>query len=339
MAVSGTVTYRPTINTVINDALAQVGAFDIESGGTPTAAQTAMALRMANYLVKTWSTRGMQLWERRWGVIFPQLNQATFILGNPGPAGDHATLSTPMDSNFIQTTLASNASGTTADLTSIVSQLNTVGSPGVTVANGFNIGIELDNGTVQWTTVNGAPVGNVVTLTAALTDSASAGNYVYCYETKLIRPLRVTEAFVRQLNGNNDTPCRIMSRQEYNMFGQKSSAGTPVQLYYDPQSNTGNLYIYPVFQNVQQVLFIQFEKPIDDFATVSDDFDMPQEWAEALMWNMAWRMCPAYQVPTSQAKEIKELALFTYETIDGWDQEIASVQMQPSNWPMMEGNR
>jgi len=201
----------------------------------------------------------------------------------------------------------------------------------------------LDDGTVQWTTVNGAPAGLVVTLTAALTDSASSGNYVYCYQTKMIRPLRVISAFVRQLGAtlatSNDTPCRIMSREEYNMFGQKASAGTPVQLYYDPQSNTGNLYIYPVFQNVQQALFIQFEKPIDDFATVSDDFDMPQEWAEALVWNMAWRMCPAYQVPSKQVDQIKELALFSYDMIDGWDQEIASVQMMPSNWPMMEGNR
>jgi len=344
MAVSGTITYRPTINTVINDALAQVGAYDIESGGTPTSAQTAMALRMANYLVKTWGTRGMQLWERRWAVVFPQLNQGVYVLGSPGPAGDHATLTTPLNSNFIVTTLSADAAetDTTIDVTSLTANLDSVGSPGVTITSGYNIGVQLDDGTVQWTTVNGAPSGDTVTLTAALTDDASSGNYVYCYQTKLIRPLRVTEAFVRQLGAtlltSNDVPCRVMSREEYNMFGQKSSAGTPVQLYYDQQSNTGNLYLYPVFQNVEQLLFIQFEKPIDDFGSASEDFDMPQEWAEALMWNMAWRMCPAYQVPAAQVKEIKELALFTYDIIDGWDQEVASIQMQPSNWPMMEGN-
>ncbi len=345
MSTSGTVTYRPTINTVINDALAQVGAFDIESGGTPTAAQTAMALRMANYLVKTWGTRGMQLWERRWAVVFPQEGQGTYVLGSPGPAGDHATLTTPLDSNFIQTTLttAAIAGATTIVVDSVTAQLNTVGSPGVTITSAYNIGIQLDDGTIQWTTVNGAPSGTTVTITAALTDSASSGNYVYCYQTKLIRPLRVTDAFVRQLSSSNgpaynDTPVRIMSREEYNMFGQKYSQGTPVQIYYDPQSNTGNLYIYPVFQNVQQVLFIQFEKPIDDFASASDDFDMPQEWAEALMWNIAWRMGPAYEVSGVKMKQIQELAVMTYEQVDNWDQEIASLTIQPSNWPQMEGN-
>lgn len=342
MAVSGTITYRPTINTVINDALAQVGALDPESGLSPSASQTASALRMANSLVKTWGTRGLQLWERRYGVIFPQLNQGLFVLGSPGPAGDHACLTTPLNGGFVQTTLAANAvsGATTIEVASVTGQLNTVGNPAVSITSGYNIGIELDDGTLQWTTVNGAPSGTTVTLSAALTDDVTEGSYVYCYQTKLMRPLRIGDAFVRQVAGGNDTPCRIISREEYNRFGMKSSEGTPVQLYYDPQSNTGNLYTYPVFPNVQQLLFIQFEKPIDDFATASDDFDMPQEWAEALMWNIAWRMAPGYQVPTATMREIKELALYTYEQLDGWDQETASVYLQPSSWGYhMDGQR
>lgn len=334
MPVSGTVTYRPTINTVINDALAQVGALDIESGGTPTAAQTAMALRISNYLVKFWGTRGMQLWERRYGVVFPQKNQGVFVLGSPGPAGDHACLTTPLNSGFVQTTLSANASSgdSTVDVTSITGQLNTVGNPAISISNGYYIGIQLDDGTLQWTTVNGAPAGTTVTLTAALTGSASAGNYVYSYQTKLIRPLRIGDAFVRQVAQGNDTPCRIISRDEYNRFGQKSSPGTTVQIYYDQQSNTGNLYVYPTFSSVQQLLFIQFQKPIDDFATASDDFDMPQEWAEALLWNIALRLCPAYEVPDSKVKQIAALASLSYEQLNGWDQEPASIFMSPNDW-------
>jgi hypothetical protein len=57
------------------------------------------------------------------------------------------------------------------------------------------------------------------------------------------------------------------------------------------------------------------------------------------MWNLAWRLCPSYQTPKDTVKEIKELALFTYEQIDGWDQEVASMFLQPSTWPNMEGNK
>jgi hypothetical protein len=341
LAVSGTITYRPTASTIITDALTQVGGIDPESGLGASATQTATALRMLNALVKTWGTRGLQLWERRYGVVFPQNGQGLFVLGSPGPAGDHACLTTPLNGGFIQTTLSADAASgaTTISVTSVTGQLDTVGNPAVSITNAYNIGIELDDGTLQWTTVSGAPSGTTVTLAAALTDDAGEGNYVYCYQTKLIRPLRIVDAFVRQVAAGNDVPCRVMSREEYNRFGSKSSEGTPVQLYYDPQSNTGNLYIYPTFSSVQQLLFIQFEKPIDDFATTADDFDMPQEWAEALMWNLAWRLCPSYQTPKDTVKEIKELALFTYEQIDGWDQEVASMFLQPSTWPNMEGNK
>lgn len=341
MPVSGTVTYRPTIGTVITDALIQVGAIDPESGLSATTAQNNMGLRLANSLLKFWGTRGIQLWEQRWGVVFPQQNQGTFVLGSPGPAGDHACLSSPLNGGFIATTLATGAAAgdSLIDVTSITGQLNTVGNPAVSITDQYNIGIQLDSGLVQWTTVSGAPVGTLVTLANILTDSASSGNMVYCYQTKLIRPLRVTGAFVRTVSGSSDVPCRVMSREEYNMFGQKSSTGTPVQLYYDAQLNSGTLYLYPAFSTVQQLLFIQFEKPIDDLAATTDDFDLPQEWSEALMWNIAWRMCPAYEVPTEKVKQIAAFATMTYEQLDGWDQEPASLFIQPSNWPMMEGNK
>lgn len=335
MASSGTVTYRPTAETIITDALIQVGALDPEDGGTPTATQSATALRMLNSIVKSWETRGLQLWERKYAVVFPQYQQGTFVLGSPGPAGDHACLSTPLNSGFVQTSLTTGAAATdtTIVVDTVTGQLNTVGSPATTITNGYHIGVQLDSGELQWTTVNGAPSGTTVTLTNALTGAASAGNYVYCYQTKLFRPLRITDAFVRQVAGGSDTPCRIMSREEYNRFGDKTSLGTPVQLYYDPQVNSGTLYMYPTFPDVQQLVFIQVERPIDDFATVSNDFDMPQEWAEALMWNLAWRLGPSYELSSTKMNQIKELALYTYEMIDGWDQEVASVYMQPSSTP------
>jgi hypothetical protein len=122
------------------------------------------------------------------------------------------------------------------------------------------------------------------------------------------------------------------------MFGQKASTGTPVQLYYDNQRDAGNLYTYPIFSSTSQLLFVQFERPIDDLvATTGEDFDMPQEWGEALMWNLAWRLCPQYEVPKVKKDMIQELAIFTYEMVDGWDQEVASIQMQP-DYTMFMGN-
>lgn len=333
MATSGTVTYRPNRNEIIKGALRLVQAYDFENAAGPTTNQITFAAEALNQLVKAWEAVGLQLWEKRWAVVFPQPSQGVFALGSPGPAGDHATITTPLGvGGFVQTTLASDAAAAaTTIVVDSVSSDSTAGIAAVSITNAYNIGIELDDGTLQWTTVNGAPAGTTVTLTAALTSAASDGNNVFCYQTKLIRPLRITDGFVRNIPGANDTPCSLIPREWYNRFGYKASTGVPTQMYYDAQSNIGYLYIYPTFSVVDQVLYIEFQKPIDDFTTSTDDFDMPQEWAEALKFNLALRLSPEYEVSEKKFKQIAALAKASYEMIYDWDQEIASAYMQPNN--------
>lgn len=338
MATSGTVTYRPTVATVIAQALTIVGAIDPDAGGSPTSAQSTDALTTINMLLKHWEANGLQLWETQYGVIFPVPNQAVFKLGSPGPAGDNACISEPLGMGFVQTTLSADAAlgASTIDVESI-SGVATTAIAATTMATGYFIGIQLDDGSMQWTTINGAPSGTTVTLTAALTDSASAGNYVYSYQTKMIRPLRILDGFLRQAAGGNDIPVMILSREEYNRFGMKQSIGSPIQLYYDPQENTGYLYMYPVFPTCDQIMYIQFQSPIEDIGSTSEDFDLPQEWAQALTWQLAYLLAPKYEVAEIKFKMIKTMADDFFRLLDSWDQEAASVFIQPLEWPYSNG--
>lgn len=339
MATSGTVTFRTNRDAIINGALRLVNAYDPENSSGPTAGQVTNAAEALNLMVKTWEAAGLQLWERKYGVIFPQQGQGIFVLGSPGPAGDHACLSTPLGSGFVQTTLTDTASsGATSITVDTTSGLSTAGITATSITDTYNIGIQQDDGSVHWTTVSGAPVSTTVTLAVGLTDDATAGNYVFCYQTKLIRPLRILDAFVLQLagdstgyptTGGNSIPVRIVSKDEYNAFGAKNAQGTPIQLAYHPQSNNGIVYLYPTFLVANQLLYIEFTKPIDDFASASDDYDMPQEWGEALKFNLALRIAPEYEVPKAKYDQIKELAGALYTFVEGYDQEAASMYLQP----------
>lgn len=334
MAVSGTVTYRNTRDEIIKGALRLVGAYDPENTSGPTAGQISNASEALNQLLKFWETQGLHLWERRYGVIFPQYQQSQFVLGSPGPAGDHACLSTPLGTGFVQTTLSADAASgdSTVSVTSISSS-GTVGTPAISMANGYYIGIQLDSGELYWTTVSGAPSGTTVTLAVALTGAASSGNTVYSYQTKLIRPTRIKDAFLRQVANGNDVPCMIIAREVYNRFGGKTTSfGTPVQIYYDPQRDTGNVYLYPGFSSVTQLLYIEFEKPIDDITAADQDYDLPQEWGAPLKFNLALVISPEYEVSTEKFKQIKVLADEHLKQVEGWDQEDASLQLQPANW-------
>ncbi len=337
MTTSGTIVFRSTRDELIQGALRLCKAIDPENTGAtiPTAAQVTNAAEALNMMVKTWETEGLQLWERKYGVIFPQKAQQVYTLGSPGPGGDHACLSTPVGTGYVKTTLtaAIAIAGTTAALTAI-SNTGTVGVPAITIATTWNIGIQQSDGTMHWTTVNGAPSGLNVTLTTGPTVACAVGATVFAYLTKLMRPLRILDGFVRQAS-LNDVPCLMIPRENYNRFGNKYSQGTSIQLYYDPQENTGHLYVYPTTQDVTQQIFIEFQKPIEDFAAAANDFDLPQEWGEALKFNLALRIAPEYGVKKDQYAMIKELATMSFAKLNAWDQENASVFIQPSNWPYL----
>lgn len=336
MATSNVVTFRLNRDQVITQALIKVGALDPENTASITTPQLTNAAQVLNLMMKGWEAQGLQLWERKYGVVFPQKNQAVYILGSPGPAGDHACLSTPLGSGFIRTTAvgAIAALGTSVTVVA-VSNSGTVGLPAITMANGDNIGIQQSDGTMFWTTIANVNTGTkVVTLTAGPTVGSIVGAYITTYTTKLMRPLRILDGFTRQAAGN-DIPHLILPREQYNRFGQKTSAGTSIQTYYDVQENSGHLYVYPTTQDVTQMLFIEFQKPIDDFVGASDDFDMPQEWGEAIIWNLALRLLTDYGTPEERATRIERLAAEFFKKLDGWDQEIGSLYLQPSQWAYM----
>jgi len=241
MATSGTLTFRVNRSELINAALRITGVLDPEVG-TASSNQLSFGGQALNLMLKSWEAYGLQLWQRRYAAIFPQESQEVYVLGSPGPAGDHACLSTPLGTGFVSTTLsaAGAAAASTITVTS-VSTTGTVGVPSISMLTTWYIGIELDDGTRQWTTINGAPSGTTVTLTTALTSAAASGNSVISYATKLTRPLRILDGFTRQ-SGGNDVPHLMLSREQYNRFGMKSSSGTTIQSYYDPQANTGHFY-------------------------------------------------------------------------------------------------
>ena len=330
--VSGSVDYKITRDTLSTAALRLLGVVDPENAAGPTTNQLANAAEAMNLMIKQWQDIGIQLWERKYAAIFPQKNQQVYVLGNPGPEGDHACLSTPLGTGFVKTTLtAAIATGGTSAVLDTISTSGTIGVPAISIATAWYIGIQLDTGYVYWTTVNGAPSGTTCTLIAGLPSSASAGNVVYSYAVKLMRPLQVLDGFLRQIGGN-DSPCNMIPRENYNRFGMKTSAGNTTQLYYDPQFTTGNLYVYPTMNVSTGVLYIEFTKPIDDMDTATDDFNFPQEWLNPLKFNLALMMAPEYEVGEAKFKQIQYLAQTSFEAVKAYDQEDSSLFIQPSNW-------
>ena len=337
MATSGTYTNRTNRNEIINGALRLLSAVDPENTAGATSTQITNGAEALNLMVKAFANKGLHIWERKYGVIFPQYSQGVYVLGSPGPAGDHASLTSPLGAGFVATTLSSAAASgaTTISVTSVTSRVNTAGSTGTTITDTYAIGVELDDKTVQWTTVSGAPSGTTVTLATALTGAAASGNAVYVYQTKLIRPLRINQAFIHDLDGDEGREIRVIPKDEYNNLSNKTAVGATVSVSYDPRINTGHLYVYPEFDRTDKLLYIEFQSPIEDFTSSTHDYDMPQEFGELLKFQLAVRMAPEYEVPSSKFKQLVYLADMAWDAADGYDQEYpSSVTFQPApQWP------
>jgi len=133
------------------------------------------------------------------------------------------------------------------------------------------------------------------------------------------KPLKVIGAFLHNTSTDLDIPMRIVTRQEYNLLGNKTTEGQPVQIFYEPLNTTGVLHVFPAPDQTSATnttITIVYQRPFEDFDTTADEPDFPQEWYEALKFGLADRLAPEYGVPIvdrndirSRAKELKDSAL------------------------------
>ena len=152
MSTSNSHDYNLTGTLIIREALELIGA--VGAGDVVSAEDQSTCLRSLNMMVKAWQNEGIGLWKTVEASLFPSYQGYSYSIG---PTGDHC--STGGYKTEIATAAASGANTITVDTDE-------------NMTDGDYIGIELDDGTLQWTTINGAPAADVVTLTAALTNDS-----------------------------------------------------------------------------------------------------------------------------------------------------------------------
>lgn len=313
MTTSGSVDFSVSRDNIIADALGLVGGLDV--GGTVTSAQTTHSARFLNMIVKAWQSKGIQLWARKTGYILPVSATNSVSLG---ASGGHATLS------YTQTTLAA----AVADGASTITVASATG-----ISNGYYIGIEQDDGTMHWTTVNGAPSGTTVTLTAAVTEDCESGDYVYVYQTKLQRPIRIVEAYIHDQSTSVDTWVEVAAKSKYDSYANKIHEGSPIICSYDPQLDNGVFYFAPRFDDGRELFIVIFQRPFEDFDATGDTPDFPSEAYLALTYGLATVLAPTYGLPVQDRALLKAEAKEYFDLFASNEPEEGSLEIQPDVRP------
>lgn len=171
---------------------------------------------------------------------------------------------------------------------------------------------------------------------AAVTLVASQGNYALATLFSK-KPLRVLSVRRRLTTSTTDTPMHALSRDEYDNLPNKTVEGTPTSFYYDPQRATGTLYVWPEPTSAvatANTLRVTYLRPIEDFDASNNDPDLPQEWLNALIWNLADELEAEYPLnDPRRAGKIHDRAVETKAAIEAWDTEPASLFLQPAYGP------
>jgi hypothetical protein len=308
MATSGTSAFNVTRNEICQDAARKIGA--MRAGATMSSAMLTDFARALNSMVKAWSADGLHVWTVAEGVLFPQSSQVSYSAG--AGATDHITQS------YVATALASAAaSGATS--------LSVDSIAGISDAN--YVGVMLDSGSLQWTTANGVPAGSTIALDDALTDAAAAGNAVFAYTSKIVRPLRVTAARRYNVaNGQDTALADPVSRLEYDAIPNKAQTGIVNLIFYDPQLTLGVFKLWQPPSTVTDLIKFVWWRPIEDFNAAGDNPDLPQEWIRTLTWNLALEMAPEFDVPVQKYMQVQAMAASTLEQVSGFGREAESIQ-------------
>lgn len=295
MTTSGSTNFSLNGDQIITAALRVLRVID--AGGTAPAGDITTGRQALNLMLKSWAgLKDIDLWLTQEACLFLEYDEQKYTLG---PSGDYCGVL----SDCVKTQLAADSAATDTTLT--VDSITGI-------SNGDYIGVELDDGTLEWTTVNGAPSGTTVTITTGVTSAASTDNWIFAFTTKITRPMELLEARIRDTDDNDQHLTIVKNREDF--FGwitDVTSRGETTHLWYDPVPTNGRIYTWPVADDVTKRLIFTMRRTVEDFDAASDDFDGPPELINALKWNLAVDLAPEYGRDLNQLVIAKAVESFT----------------------------
>lgn len=151
------------------------------------------------------------------------------------------------------------------------------------------------------------------------------------------RPDRLETAYLRQLVAappfQVDFPIQILeAREDYSRISLKELTSFTRYMWYDADYPLGRIYPWPLPNATIYSLHILVKAPLNQFNTLTDTFNLPLEYENAIHWNLVDRFVAAYQVPLDpdQRNKISKLAKESLNTIRKANTQIARLTMPPN---------
>lgn len=326
MATSGSWNFSATAGDVIRSALEDLGV--VPPGAAIPSAWSTMALQRLNFLAKQWQGNsdlapGMKVWTRQRIALFLEYGQQEYLVG---PASTDSRCATTWGHTTIDVVEA--ASQTTISVAATTDSTTNPRSS-VTMTAGDIIGIEMDDGTMHWSTIASISAGDTVTVDDATDDTAAVGNHVYWFTSRAQRFPLLEHVILRNADTNNDVALDVLrTAVEYDLgIPDKFSDGTPTAVFVEPLATSTRVLFDTQPNDVGYFVILTVLYPSEDYDATTDDIAFPQEWYAALSWELAFRLSPVSGRWTQEMQSNRANALMMARSVNP---EISSLYFQPN---------
>lgn len=300
---SGSWDFKLTAAGIITACYENLGV--IAGGASVVSADSTTALARLNMIAKQYQGRsdgspGLPIHTRQRITLMLAKGQQTYTVG---PASGDSRASTLVGRTTISADEA--AAQTVLSITAITDTTTYPGTT-LTMTAADIIGIQLDDGTIQWTTVSSTGGGPVVTISAGggLTAAATAGNYVWWFTAKAQR-FPVIEAAVLREAGYTTTPLGVYTDVREYEYGvsDKYADGTPTAILVEPLLLNTRITLNSQPTDVRQQIILTVLYPSEDYDATTDDIAFPQEALRFLSWELSFELHAAFGVTWTPAMD------------------------------------
>jgi len=127
-------------------------------------------------------------------------------------------------------------------------------------------------------------------------------------------PMKVYQALRRDTLTDVDVPMEVYTQDYYNSLSKKDATGAPVGYCYYPTSTStvqpviGTLKIWPLpdaYWNLNGIVYLRYQRPIQDVGTSTQDLDFPAEWQRAIVYNLAYDLASEYGIDMNLRAALK----------------------------------
>ncbi|MCH7523297.1 MAG: 3-isopropylmalate dehydratase large subunit [Chloroflexi bacterium] len=108
--------------------------------------------------------------------------------------------------------------------------------------------------------------------------------------------------------------------------------GTPIQAYYDRQLPQGVMYLWNAPSSAISIINFTYERQLMVFTSATQTFDLPNDWYDAVVYNLAKRLIAKVGCSEARKADIKESATEYLDNALAFDQAVYPIRLKPQRY-------